>query len=360
MIGDTASITLLTGLPGSGKTLRTVHFIKRAIEAGEVVFVTNLNGLKVPHIPFEDPREWEDLPPGSILVVDEAQQFFRTRRGGEAPAYLTGMETIRHKGVRLVLTTQQPDYLDAHLRGLVGLHEHLVRENGKEAAKIWRHNEVMDNVRSERARSRYDSEVWAYPPELFALYESAQVHTVKKRLSSRFKRGLIFAAAAIALGAVFAFRLPSVMGWTGDEAQTPERAGREASPLASEHSASPTMTPAEWAERFVPRVPQAPMSAPAYDDRPIQSVPRIACALGERMGCVCLTEQGTRYELDQFTCTDLVAKGGMYDPFRAPDSSTLPPPADDRKASAPELSPGLVQGIGSTADLQAGYGDFRR
>lgn len=198
-IGKTAAITLLTGLPGSGKTLRTVQFIREAVDAGEVVFVCNLNGLKLPHVPFEDPREWRDLPAGSVLVVDEAQQFFRTRRGGDAPEYLTAMETIRHMGVRLVLVTQQPDYLDTHLRGLVGLHEHLVREEGKQAAKIWRHNEVMDNVRSSKARARYDSEVWTYPPELFDLYESAQVHTVQRVMSSKLKRGLKMGAVALLL-----------------------------------------------------------------------------------------------------------------------------------------------------------------
>src|SRR4249919_828308 len=126
MIGDTASITLLTGLPGSGKTQRMVKFLKEAHERGELLFVSNLNGLKLPHSVCTNPRDWRSLPAGSILVVDEAQEFFRTRRGGEAPEYITAMERIRHHGVRLVLATQQPDYLDAHLRGLVGLHEHLV------------------------------------------------------------------------------------------------------------------------------------------------------------------------------------------------------------------------------------------
>ena len=94
-IGNTASITLITGLPGSGKTLRAVKFCKEAVDRGEVLFVSNLNGLKLPHIPFEDPRQWRELPKGAVLVIDEAQQFFRTRRGGDAPEYLTAMETIR-------------------------------------------------------------------------------------------------------------------------------------------------------------------------------------------------------------------------------------------------------------------------
>lgn len=321
-IAQTASITLLTGLPGSGKTLRTVHFIKEAIEAGELVFVTNLNGLKVSHAPFEDPRDWEDLPSGSILVVDEAQQFFRSRRSGEAPPYLTAMETIRHKGVRLVLTTQQPEYLDIHLRGLVGLHEHLVRENGKEAVRIYRHNEVMDNVRSARARSRYDSEVWKYPKALFDLYQSAEVHTVKRTVSAKMKRGLLLVGLVGVLLTAAGVALSNVMG--GDEpapmGMVAEGAGPQAgAPPRTTGTVTAFATAEDWAERFTPRVPQLPMSAPAFDGREVRAEPRIACGVGATMGCVCFTEQGTRYELDQLVCAELVQAGGVYDPFRAPE-----------------------------------------
>ena len=180
-LGKTAAITLLTGIPGSGKSLRVVDYMKKAIDAGELLYVCNFDGtLRLPHVKFEDARKWEDLPAGAVLVVDEAQDFFRARRGGEAPSYILAMERIRKMGVRLVLTTQQPDYLDTHLRGLVGLHEHLLRVDGAEESHIFRSNEVMDNVRSKKARAAHDSEKWAFPKELYGLYDSAQVHTVKK------------------------------------------------------------------------------------------------------------------------------------------------------------------------------------
>lgn len=112
MIGDTASISLLTGLPGSGKSLRMVQRIVELIEQGTPVYVCNLAGINVPGvIPWDDPTKWNDLPAGSVLFVDEAQQFFRARRGGDPPSYISSMETIRHWGVRLVLATQQPNYL---------------------------------------------------------------------------------------------------------------------------------------------------------------------------------------------------------------------------------------------------------
>lgn len=338
-IANTASITLITGLPGSGKTLRAVKFCKEAVDRGEVLFVCNLNGLKLPHIPFEDPREWRDLPKGAVLVVDEAQQFFRTRRGGDAPEYLTAMETIRHYGVRLVVLTQQPDYLDTHLRGLVGMHEHLLRINGKPAAKIYRHNEVMDNVRSERARSRYDSETWTYPSELFPLYESAQVHTVKPVMSSRFKRGLMFAAVAGVLLTGVAWKFTGIFGGADAQAEvTPVQAGRGDAPAPVQGATSPSdLSPlekhepsavAEYMANLQPRAPSLPWSAPIYDGRQAIAQPRVFCissgdgynGRGEwkEGGVHCQTEQGTRVVMDERQARAIARWGEPYNPFKQP------------------------------------------
>ena len=339
-IGSTASITLITGLPGSGKSLRTVKFCKEASEAGETLFVCNLNGLKVPHIPFEDPRQWRDLPSGSVLVVDEAQQFFRTRRGGEAPEYITAMETIRHLGVRLVLVTQQPDYLDTHLRGLVGLHEHLLRVNGQQAAKIWRHNEVMDNVRSEKARSRYDVETWQYEKSLFPLYESAQVHTVKRTFSSKFKKGVVFAAAAGALGLFVAYKFTGILGGDANAqaldpvAATGSREAAGSPPRVDDlrHVSAVEKHEPQAMREFIanlqPRVPSLPWSAPIYDGRNAVAEPRVFCitsaagidANGQHRagGYTCMTEQGTRVVMDERQAAAIARWGEPYNPFKQP------------------------------------------
>lgn len=378
-LAQTDSITLLTGKPGSGKTLRVVHFCQQAIERGEVIAVCNLNGLKLPHIPFADPREWEDLAPGTVLVVDEAQQFFRSRRGGEVPPYLTAMETIRHKGIRLLLTTQQPDYLDAHLRGLVGTHEHLVRENGKSAVKIFRHSEVMENVRSERARGRYDNEVWEYPKGLFDLYESAQVHTVKRVFSARTKRGMMMAGAVVLmLGAIVwrGYAMVTDEG-TADAAPVPPPGhqapvgaqGQDKEPSNLTKLAPDSIT--EYVAGFVPRIQALPGSAPAYDDRPVVAHPAVYCIAGGRgqdgngeeraPGYTCLTDQGTRYHLGEAEALDLARNGPLYDPYKQPQTSTAPrggeggnpPSAMAAPAAAVAPSASLIPGA-----QVSGYGDI--
>lgn len=345
-IGSTASITLLTGLPGSGKTLRMVQFIDEAIKAGEVVFVTNLNGLKLTHIPFEDPTQWRDLPSGSVLVVDEAQQFFRTRRGGDAPEYITAMETIRHQGVRLVLATQQPNYLDTHLRGLVGMHEHLLRVNGKPQSKIWRHNEVMENVRSEKARSRYDSETWDYPKQLFDAYESAQVHTVKPVMSSRMKRGLMIGGVALAALSFVAYGFTDIFsGLRGsDESPAPVQADSAPGAVAPVQGPGTTSEPtavdkhkpeaiAEYMANLQPRAPSLPWSAPIYDGRAAVAQPRVFCissgdgynGSGEwSSGSYhCQTEQGTRVMMPEAEAKMIARWGEPYNPYKAPQAEAI-------------------------------------
>ncbi|KLB49297.1 zonular occludens toxin domain-containing protein, partial [Xanthomonas euvesicatoria] len=109
-------------------------------------------GLAVPGvIDWEDPRKWQELPAGAILFVDEAQKWFGERRAGYAPDYLKAMNTMRgEEGVRMVLLTQHPKYLDSHIKDLVGCHEHLLRESGKLSSKLFRSDEIMEDPRSPR------------------------------------------------------------------------------------------------------------------------------------------------------------------------------------------------------------------
>lgn len=338
MIGRTDAISLITGKPGSGKSLRLAKFIREASEAGEVVYCCNVEKLKLPHIPMEDPTDWRSLPPGSVLVIDEAQRYFRARRGGEPPDYIKAMETIRHDGIRLILASQQPDYIDSHIRGLVGLHEHLVREHGKEQSKIWRHVEVMENVRSDRARARYDTETWPFDKTLYEAYESAEVHTVKPVMTARWKRGLVFLSLAALLlgGGVFWAR--KSFSNIGPDSAVAEKDGapkRAVVPLPSGSSRDnePPRTIEEYAAQLTPRIAEAPWSAPLYDDRTLTADPLVICAIGQAgensqgkqtgESCFCMTEQGTPYTMaddekrsGDARCRHVARWGQAYNPFK--------------------------------------------
>lgn len=366
----TASITLLTAIPGSGKTLRMIQMMAAHLADGDLVYASNIDGLCLPGvIPFDDPREWQQLPAGSVLFVDEAQKFFRARRSGEPPAFIAAMEEIRHDSVRLVLATQQPNYLDTHLRGLVGRHEHLVRKGGANKSTIYRADGVMDNVRQLAGKKGLDKFDWSFPTEHYKHYKSAEVHTVGRQMPARLKAvlGLFGIAALLIVGVVM------MIGSDVSEASPkPAAASANDAPLgAVSRSLSlgqgedAPVTPEQYLAQLVPRVPEMPYSAPIYDGRQARAEPRIMCmtsgaglnGLGAYAdsSCTCLTEQGTLYAIDDRKCRDLAVSGPPYNPFKEPERDLRPRDATQRGDDAREPSPTAVI---VDAPQIAAYGDI--
>lgn len=392
-IAKTASITLITAVPGSGKTLRTVWYADKAVKAGEMVFACNVNGLNIPQVAdFEDPTKWQELPAGSILIVDEAQQFFRAAKPSDpVPEYIKAMETIRHLGIRLILITQHPALLHGNIRALVGLHEHLVRENGKQSAKVYRRSAVIDNVRSHTALAREDNEVWAYPKHVFELYKSAEVHTVERKLQSRFKRGVIMLAIGLGIMGILAYRIHDRLTDEQKGAETAQaaRADQPAAPPPSRSSwgddeERPMVRTAEdYARLYTPLIANAPWSAPAFTNREALADPQLVCMSAgagvdvdgahRESSCRCVTEQGTLYATPDVECRRMAREGPMYNPFKSPRHygvqgqvagmsysvegdkrgvGGVPPTAMDANASAPS------SGATISAPQVSGYGDI--
>ena len=355
-IAKTSSITLITGVPGNGKTLRTVWYIKQAVEAGEEVFVCNLNGLAVEGVSdFPDPTRWEELPPGAVLVVDEAQRFFRAATGA-VPAYIQAMETIRHSGIRLILVTQSPALIHTNIRALVGLHEHLVRENGQESATVYRRNRTIDNVRSDKALAAEDHERWSFPTECYALYKSAEVHTVKRTIKSKYKRGMVLAGIAAAILGVVMWQVQKI-------ANPPEKQQAGGTTLAPAGVGLPAGVKAElpryasatdYAKAHLPRFASMPWTMPIFDDRAAASDPRLFCMSSLPVegdpgdpSCTCLTEQGTRYEMSQPECRTVARHGVPYNPYmQRSEGAPMPAvsPAQPVPAPAPAFAGSVVAG----------------
>jgi len=331
---STASITLRTGLPGSGKSLRTIERILEELEAGTTVYTCNINDLSIKGvIDFPDPTRWRELPANSVLFVDECQRFFPSRRAGEVPPHIRAMETIRHDGVRLELMTQRPTYIDAHIRGLVGVHEHLLRRNGKDESQLFRWDEVEDEPKSETARRKADVASYHFRPSLFQHYKSAEIHTVKRRINWRTKKGAaILSVVALMFAGVAWFFYDSVFaGYTQASEYTTASGDSAATPTKPEARNSDT----EDAEtdpvlKFSPRLAGLPWTAPAYDDFPVMDYPRAFCMISgdqrfERITCRCFSQQATPLDVDDVSCIS-IARNGYWDARRAPDL-----PLDDRR-----------------------------
>lgn len=390
-IAQTASVTLITAVPGSGKTLRAVWYMREALQKGETVFACNINGLSLDGvIDFPDPTKWEDLPAGSVLVVDECQKFFRAERGG-VPSYIAAMETIRHLGIRLILLTQHPALIHANIRALVGHHEHIVRQNGKTTVTIYTRSRVIDNVRSDKGLQLEDHHSWTFPTDCYGLYTSAEIHTFKRTIPHKYKRAAVVSLIGLALliGVVFLVRHalskhdPNSDA-TGSDA-TGVLAGRVGASSVVMGAMPKIKTATEYAERMQPLLPDAPFTAPAFVNRPMVSEPEVFCMSSGHMAgdvwvvesCSCLTEQGTRYQLEQSKCADLARNGGRYNPFRHPPTSSggggdarpveqsqsaAALPGSSSVQGAAPLGSAIVQGAasqGASSPQQAHYGAMR-
>lgn len=315
-------IELITGLPGNGKTLYALQRVReRAEREGRPVFYARVSGLTLPWT-LIDPYDWMSAPAGAIIVIDECQQsadpsdpkaptLFGVRpRGAPVPPWAAALETHRHKGVDLVLITQDPMLLDAHDRKLVQTHWHVVRTFGLQRATVHEFNGARPNVAQSRSGSiRHE---WRYPREAYGWYRSAELHTAKARVPMRI--WLLLALPFIIGGIAWVAWAKFLDPHRSDKA-APAAAAQ--GPMASA-SAAPAaqrevrLSKAEYLEQFVPRVAGLAYTAPVYDEatKPVQAPYPAACIANDKR-CQCYTQQGTRLELPADLCRS-VAEGGFF------------------------------------------------
>lgn len=209
------SITLITGVPGSGKTLKAVwdhlrpyvgHVDVNVNDKGEEIKIpsvvyTNINSLQIEHELIEGGGSWtfdlkkkawvyEGNPmglrnwhnwakPGAKIFFDEFQKFWPPRANGAAvPPDIQALDTHRHMGVDFVVITQNCNNVDRHLLGLVDRHIHVRRVANMPLAVVyeWDHASRSLNYRNSMSKSP-----WRYPLKAYKLYKSAELHTKQKR-----------------------------------------------------------------------------------------------------------------------------------------------------------------------------------
>jgi zona occludens toxin (predicted ATPase) len=196
-------ITLLTAVPGSGKTLYSIGLILAAIKEGRPVYA-NIAGLKIDKC-YPAPDDWRETPEGALVIYDEAQQPHlypsTASRGDIKDDRLRSMEVHRHTGHDLVFISQSPSFIHHHIRKLAGEHIHLYRTLGLQTATVYKWQHVVDNPNDRGEQSRSDSYPWKFPKEYYKLYQSATVHTHKFKLPRKLAALLVF--IALVASAVF-------------------------------------------------------------------------------------------------------------------------------------------------------------
>ncbi|WP_293781278.1 zonular occludens toxin domain-containing protein [uncultured Oxalicibacterium sp.] len=318
---SSAPIELITGLPGNGKTLYALKYVKEWSEReSRPVFYHGIqlgDELAGKWTPI-DPEKWFDAPPGAIIVIDECQIIFRPRSlGKEPPPYVARLETIRHQGLNIVLITQHPLLVDSSIRRLCGKHMHCIRKWGTESSTIHEWPSVRDNCDKPAGRKDSIKHAWKFDKSIYALYKSAEIHTIKRNIPMRV--WLLFALPVILIAMAYLVYWLMVGKKMKDQPPQPaqftsSQPVQQSSPPQKEKWQDPLADAKRYMFDETPRVSGLQHTAPKYDGvtAPV-TAPIPAACVKMRGECKCYSQQGTILAVELATCEQIVEKGFFVD-----------------------------------------------
>ncbi len=309
---------LVTGLPGSSKTSHVIdrymavtdrpiyyHGIPLTQKGREQLGWHQLDRDQVTNWP-------EEIPPGSILIVDEAQRIFPTRAPSKpVPPALSALETHRHEGIDITFITQDPGLIDSHARKLVNEHYHYSRPFGAPFVFEYHSGSGVVSVGSKSELSACVKTKRGLPKRVYDLYKSAEVHTHKFRPPK-----ILFIVPLLLLFTLFmGYRFITGFSDMGendakaDPVYTSSYRDRFDVDSSSKNSQKKA-TQETWAYLLTPEIPGIPYTAPLYREAAmrVREVPIVAGCVIFQDECRCYTQQGTRiYDVHPGTCRAYVS-----------------------------------------------------
>ena len=304
-------ITLFTGMPGAGKTAALVDFLSK-LPGDRPLFVDGLNGLTLPHT-VVDSNDWPaQLPDGSILVIDEVQRVWRPRgAGAKVPEAVAALETHRHRGIDVFVTTQAPRLLDSNVRGLVGRHIH-IRDTGI-LGRYW--YEWPESNDSMQWKTCVNKRRFKLPKKAFSLYKSSSLHTTPVR---GVPTSLYVGIVALLVLSLLVYGVYKIIQRT-QAPVLPALTVSQAKEASKAHASAAEPVQASGGydyASFIPRVSNKPESAPAYDHlRIVAAMPLVTAGFCAGQNCRCFTNQGTDPGLSPRECRQFV-ENPPFDPYR--------------------------------------------
>lgn len=180
-------LTIISGLPGAGKTLLTISEIDQEYTGKRPIYYYGIKELNLEGwTELQDPQLWPDLPDGSIVVIDEAQGPWPARGNRQdKPGAISAVETHRHQGFDLFFITQNPKLLDHNLRRLAGRHIHYWRPFGIQKTTRWEWQSCVDPDDYFAKKAAISKKVVKFPTKYYDAYHSAEVHTHKRKLPKK-------------------------------------------------------------------------------------------------------------------------------------------------------------------------------
>lgn len=190
-------IAIVSGLPGSGKTLNAIkQYILPALKRGRSVY-TNIDGLNKLAISINLDMSLVDieanlrcqestgetwapttakikaLPAGCLIVIDEAQIYWNNRAysSSENMELLPHLQKHRHYGQDIIFLTQNIDQLDVGIRRLTQAHYRLAKLVNAGLDKTVKVKVFPDAMGSEQF-APMSTIVWRIDKTIYPLYRS--------------------------------------------------------------------------------------------------------------------------------------------------------------------------------------------
>lgn len=218
-------ITLITGTPGAGKTLRCVELLAELRNSDDAktrsrLIFSNIADLapEIGAVAEFDPLRWMDLPEGSLIVVDECQDFWPSRpSGSKRPESVATLNTHRHRGIDLILLTQHPGLVDQDIRALVGRHLHAYRPRAQEHS-VWYEWSYCEAACQPKLKPIPEKR--RFNKQIFSLYKSTVENTHKPLPWWPIIKKALLPVGAIAAGLAMVVTTFSSMAGSGQETTT--------------------------------------------------------------------------------------------------------------------------------------------
>jgi zona occludens toxin len=322
---------VVTGANGAGKTLNTLKWVRElqlkesrpVCYNGRFDMVADFGWKKI------DAKEWQAEPDGTIFLFDECHNDFPVRGTSAAvPPYVQALGEHRRRDFDFFLISQHPQNIDLFIRRLVGSpgwHRHLKRAFGADLVSVLEWNAINSACEKTSAGKTGSVKMVAFPKEVYAWYNSASLHTGKKRIPP---------AVWVLLGCVL---LVPALGYLAFQRLKPTQAPSAPPGGASQqfpggapstqNAAKLVLTRSEYIDMRAPRIAGLPQTAPVYDavTQPTEA-PFPAACVASKTKCHCYTQQATLLQVDDVMCRQIVERAldraGVLNIYSEKTSST--------------------------------------
>lgn len=373
---------LITGVPGSGKTLKMISdLMTRDDLKNRPLYldgIPEVDGQIIPNLPIpegETMQTWHKwAPTGAILVIDECQRVFRPRpSGSKVPDYVAELETHRHKGIDIFLLTQHPRLIDANVRSLIGHHCHIGKTSlGVRRMVEW---ERCANPEANGDIANGVKSVYKLDKKAFGVYKSAEEHTKIKTKRSK----VIFILPLVLIVIIFSMFIAygsykdiskpiEVKKTTETDINQTAQNTQTAQPQIEQSGQYPQQEPKTTEKEeekpyitqqdYEPRIAERPETAPIYDgmNKAFKAMPWPSACIKSEKGCNCYTDQGTKIkEISKKTCVQYVNDGLPFNPYKTKQPETAATEEPKAQSETPQV---LTMGGKSPQNLMYdGYND---